>query len=758
MRKLPFIAALISFAVFLPLVASAQKAELEKFGVLYDIDSTVPMGSFDMVGDVITATNGFYIKARFVDTNSPDGPKYTETVLTADSGIFNKESGDVQADGHVRIMQGDMLYVGEHIDYNFKTRQMRSQQFRTGKPPIFLQGRNLHGNTTNQTYVTEHAKVTTDDVSNPASFIRSRRIIIVPDKYFEAWNSVVFLKGVPVFYYPYYKRNLGPHANNWNFTPGYSSDYGAYLLGTYTWWLNDEVDGALHTDYRAKRGPGIGPDFNLHLDRWGLGNAQFRYYYIHDSSPNTSLTTNSFPNLSGTIPENRQRFYMGWQATPATNLNVKAMVNYQSDPLMLHDFFQGEYTANPQPITFVEANKYSDNWSLDALTTPRINDFFDQVERLPDVKLTGQRQQIGETPVFYESESSAGYYRTELAETNSLFAGTNGPNFDVAAARADTYQQLLLPQNYFGWLNVTPRAGARFTYYSHETGPGATNDTAYRRVYNLGIDFDFKVSRLWAGATNRFFDIDGLRHIMEPSASYAFIPNPSDAPSKLPQFDSQSPSPLLLPIQLPDYNNIDSIDSENVIRYGLRNTLQTKRGGHLDNFMDWRLLLDWRLNPQHGQSTFNDLFSDYAFRPKRWLEFDSQIRYDINQEHLNLANHNMTIAPNEKWSWSLGHIYSRSEFLPPGNNFISSTMLYRMNDNWGFRATHYYNAGDGLLQDQFYTIYRDLRSWTGALTFRITENANSEKNYTIAFTFSIKAHPRQTVGSDTAEPYHLVGQ
>ena len=60
------------------------------------------------------------------------------------------------------------------------------------------------------------------------------------------------------------------------------------------------------------------------------------------------------------------------------------------DPLLLHDFFEGDYTANPQPNTFVEANKYWDNWSLDALTTPRVNDFFNQVERLPDVKLTAR--------------------------------------------------------------------------------------------------------------------------------------------------------------------------------------------------------------------------------------------------------------------------------------------------------------------------------------------------------------------------------
>ncbi|HXE42373.1 MAG TPA: hypothetical protein VN516_05045, partial [Candidatus Baltobacteraceae bacterium] len=468
-----------------------------------------------------------------------------------------------------------------------------SEQFRLGRPPVFAQVKNSQGNVTNKTYTTRKILVTTDDVDDPAIYIRATRFRVVPGKYIEAWNAVLFLNGVPSFYFPYYKRNLGARVNNFSFIPGYRSAFGPYLLNTYTWYWGDNVDGALHLDYRERRGVGAGPDLYLHLNRWG--EASFKYYYLRDEEPMRG--TNGLPGVFS-IPESRQRFYFGWQATPFTNLNVKSVVNYQSDPLVLHDFFQGEYTRNPQPNTFVEVNKYSDNWSLDALTTPRINNFFDQVERLPDVKLTGWRQQIFDTPIYYESESSAGYYRKMFAETNSLFGGTNSPDFNYSAARADTFQQILLPYTFFGWLNITPRAGGRFTFYSHETGPGGTNSQTYRKIFNTGLDASFKASRLWADATNSFFQIDGLRHIVEPSVSYAFVPRPSTLPPQLPQFDSELPSPLLLPIQLPDYNNIDSIDTENVVRFGLRNTLQTKRGGELQHLIDWNVMLDWRLHPR----------------------------------------------------------------------------------------------------------------------------------------------------------------
>ncbi|HXR04150.1 MAG TPA: LPS assembly protein LptD [Verrucomicrobiae bacterium] len=768
-RRRPAIAPLVFFiAVFSFAACAEEQVTVEEFGTLNQIDSNAPPGQVEMQGTLITATNGFYVR-------------YGDTMLIADNGTYDRSSRETTADGHVRIEMGDQIWVGEHINYNFRTHQMRSEEFRTGKPPVFAAGQALEGNTTNQTYSARHVFVTTDDVSDPATRVRASRIRIVPGKYVEMWNAVLYVDGVPAFYFPYYKRNLGERANNFNFVPGYRSAYGPYLLNTYTWYWGDDLDGQIHLDYRERRGVGAGPDVNLKLGRWG--DFALKYYYTHDDDSGSSISTNVFNNLAP-IPENRQRIYFAWQATPYTNFNLKALVNYQTDPLLLHDFFEGDYTGNPQPNTFVEANKYWENWSLDAESTPRLNNFFDQVERLPDVKLTGFRQQVFDTPFYYESESSAGYYRQIFAAANeALFTNLNGTLPDYSAARADTYQQVLLPWKFFNWLNVTPRAGGRLTYYGTEGGPGGTNNETFRKVFNTGVETSFKASRLWTGATNSLLEIDGLRHVIEPSVNYVFVPDPSTPPARLPQFDSELPSLEILPIQFPDYNNIDSIDSQNVIRFGLRNTLQTKRdlpslgssgaaGGQLDNLLDWNLMLDWRLKPDAStnalnlgapgpQKTFDDLYSALTFRPRTWLTLESQLRYDINDGHLNLAFHQLTFTPNDRWSWGLGHWYLRSGFLgngTGGDNFITSTYYYRLNDNWGLRMEHDFDAEAGRLQQQFYSLYRDFRSWTGALTFRVIDNGTGPEDFTVAFSFSLKAKPRLPLGGDTVSPYHLVGE
>jgi LPS-assembly protein len=749
MRKFSAITTLAAITFLLatfPLATWAQEQPAWEVWALNQIIPGSPVGEiqFGLSDNTAFGTNGICIR-------------YGTAVLTADTATVNRDTGEAVADGHVRIEQGEQLWVGDHIRYNFKTHQMVSEQFRTGKSPMFASGKQLQGDTTNQTYNARHALATSDDVHDPANYIRASRIKIIPGKYIEMWHAVMFVERVPVFYFPYYRRDLSPHAGHWTFTAGDRTSYGPFILNTYTWWLNDMVDGKLHLDYREKRGPGLGPDVNLHLGQWG--NADFQYYYTHDRDQYAG--TNGLPDF-GPISENRQRVYLAWQATPATNLNLKALVNYQSDAYLEHDFFENDYLQNPQPNTFFEQNKYWDNWNLDALTTPQLNNFFDQVERLPDVRLTGYSQQVLNTPVYYDSQSSIGYYK-------KYFADTNGPTPPAySAGRMDTFHQLLVPWVFFNWLNITPNVGGRLTYYTDETGPGGTNSEAWRAVLNTGVGASFKASQLWPSVRSSFWDVDGLRHVIEPSANYVFVPNPSKAPSQLPQFDSALPSLMLLPVQFPDYNNIDSIDSEHVIRFGLHNTLQTKRDGQIDELLDWNLTLDWRLNPgsvrnnldepDSPQQTFSDLYSEFKFKPRQWVTFESQSRFDLNNSDLNLAFDQITFMPNERWSWAAGYWYFRQgvDGFTTGNNYITTTAFYRLNDNWGLRATENFNVEDGRLQQQYYTLYRDMRSWTAALTFRVLDNTTGPTDYTVAFTFSLKASPSHRLGDDTVDPYHLL--
>ena len=694
---------------------------------------------FDTETHIATATNGVLVR-------------YGGGVLTAQSATINQATSEVLADGNVRIQQGDLIWASDHLRYNFNTRQIVSEQFRTGKNPVFAAGYGLHADISNSVYVATNAYVTSEDTTHPFMRVRAKSIKIIPGQRIEAHGATVYVGKVPVFYFPWYSRDLTGTGPKFMATPGYRSLYGGFLLGRYNSILNEQLDGVIHVDYRTRRGVGVGPDANYDLGRWGAGT--FSYYYLHDQDPNANAE-HDLP-----LPDNRQRVNFSYLASPITNLEVRSVVRYESDWSVVRDYFTREYRRDPQPSSFLEVNKFWSNFSLDAYAQPQVNEFLETVERLPDIRLTGFRQQLGETPVYYESESSAGYYRRSFAEN----AGTNGapPGLDYEAARADSYHQLLLPYTFMGWLNVTPRVGGRFTYYSRATGPGATTDEIYRGVFNTGAEVSFKVSRTWAGFESRFFDMDGLRHIFEPSVNYVFVPQPNYRPPELPQFDYRFPSLRLLPIEFPDYNAIDAVDSANVFRLGMRNRVQTKREGAVANVLSWDLYTDWRVHPESGQSSFDGIYSDISFKPRAWLTLESLTQFDIDAGNWRVALHTITIQPNSKWSWGLGHWFVRDQApfpigLGQGNNLFINTILYKFDENWAFRTSQHFEARDGRMEEQDYTFYRDLRSWTTALSFIIRQNQNGPTDYTVAFTFSLKAFPRYGVNADNVRAFGLLG-
>lgn len=159
------------------------------------------------------------------------------------------------------------------------------------------------------------------------------------------------------------------------------------------------------------------------------------------------------------------------------------------------------------------------------------------------------------------------------------------------------------------------------------------------------------------------------------------------------------------------------------------------------------------------QTTFDDLYSQLVFKPRSWIALESVLRYDINGRQFNMAFHQITFTPSDRWSWSIGDWYLRPGFIDSGDSVITSAFFYRLNENWAVRATHYYNANTGILQEQYYSLYRDMRSWTAALTFRLINNGGGQPlDWGFAFSFSLKADPRYHVGEDTVAPYVMLGQ
>ena len=374
-------------------------------------------------------------------------------------------SGEIIADGNVRLKHGAQIWVGEHIEDNYKTRLISAENFRAGYPPFYTRGLRLEGDMNGEKYTAEDAILTTDDIKKPRFRIRAKRFVITDGKTIEAKNAAVLVGNTPVFVLPEYKLTLQGHEAYWKVTPGMRSKYGPYLLTSYHFPVTTNVLIGAKLDLDQQRGVGLGPDFLWSSPDWGKGD--FQYYWIKDQNPRTDPLNKP---IRTALP---LRLSFSHQVTLRTNLTAKIVIREQSDPWVIRDFFETEYRRNSQPASFLEVNQHWSNWSLDVLGEPQINKFYQTVERLPDIRLTGIRQQLAETPLYYESESTVGYYQFQPGSPDFIPLtgfGANATN-SYSAMRLDSYHQILWPQTYFGWLNLVPRVGGRFTQYGDTEGP-----------------------------------------------------------------------------------------------------------------------------------------------------------------------------------------------------------------------------------------------------------------------------------------------
>jgi len=66
---------------------------------------------------------------------------------------------------------------------------------------------------------------------------------------------------------------------------------------------------------------------------------------------------------------------------------------------------------------------------------------------------------------------------------------------------------------------------------------------------------------------------------------------------------------------------------------------------------------------------------------------------------------------------------------------------YRLDDNWGIGLQEQYEATTRELQEQRYSVYRDLTSWVASLGAVIRDNG-TKTEYGVLLTFTLKAFPK----------------
>jgi hypothetical protein len=526
---------------------------------------------------------------------------------------------------------------------------------------------------------------------------------------------------------------------------------GAFLLTTTKYWIKPGLRGVTELDYRSKRGPGVGQELGWFTGTNG-GKGKIYGYYANDQGAKSDDHYTTGPQ----VDEQRYRLRLQQNSTFSDRDYFLSDMNYLSDRYVMEDFFNKEHRTSYQPQNYAVYTHRGEDMTLGVGLYKRFNDFFTAVDRLPDVTLDMNRQQLGDSPFYYDSRSSATYLQRLFDEVEN--------QDDYSAGRVDTAHMVYWPTRHFGFLNVTPRAGYRATYYSETvarsattqlvnvvttnftTGAGGaavpvlttqtqTNVTPrvrklgadVRSLGELGVETSFRMFKVLDNEDNRFGR--GLRHVVEPYANYTFIPEPNLTPDDLYQFDG-----------------IDTLNKNDSVTFGAHNRLQTRRGQRVDDIMDVNLFTTYRFEDAAGRP-FSDLGMNSEFHLASWCDLYADAAYNMYDTTLNAFNLRSRLTGGS-WRADVEHRHRENE-----SDLLATDVAYRPNRFWEFGVYDRYEFEESRLEEQGLFVTRTL----DCLSYRVggsylpgytrTDGSEEKDDYRITFMLWLNAFPNIRVGS-----------
>ncbi|MDD4016866.1 MAG: LptA/OstA family protein [Kiritimatiellae bacterium] len=535
-----------------------------------------------------------------------------ERELKADRVRLHQAKGDVQARGNVVIRQsGFGSWAGDYVEYNYKTGKglTGTGLFDAG---VFRVSAHEVTRRDDGRYDIRNAAVTTCTNAPGHHHWRMTGDVRYKDNdYIEVYNAVPWLFGVPFAYLPYWFRDIDTHYG-FRLVPGYTSKWGAYLLGGYVYNVYDsphgkgpKLDATTHVDYRTRRGVAVGQ--NVYWDLKEAGHGKLETYYAWDQDPPDD---GDDMNWMSDMDDERYRVRLFHEAdlSPRDQFILRGTVN--SDSEVTHDFFDREDRGESVPMNFVSLEHREHTWAAGTVVSGPLNDFYSGVSRLPEGWLNVVPQPVFGTGLNYESQTRAGYLNRDAARYERAlpeYMYYPGSWADYNLVRVDTAHRVTCPMKFGDVLSVVPRAGYRGTYYSETE----RDNDVFRHSAELGVEASVRGTSDWN---------NGYRHVVEPYLDYSYQPTHYDTKDgKVYGYDRFDRS-----IEWFDQFGMDGAwlpYDWHGVRPGVRNLLQTR-----DEKNRMRTVFEW------------DVYGG--------VQFDSE--GPLNEEGLRMAGTKMVYSPTKK--------------------------------------------------------------------------------------------------------------
>ncbi len=643
LRKLPHLALAATTLLALATSLRAQEIELIPSGpVVYDQNT----------GEVV-ASDGAQIL-------------YGEWLLSADTIRFNQETAEATASGKVVFSRADLRLTAESLNYKPSDQFVRAQNFRAGNGLYYVDGAILEGNPDNFRFeeINFHP-------GEPGTFLfvaRAGELAIVDQNEIRGKRLFFKVGAVPFLLIPNITQPLDAETNLFKPTLDYSGHIGALIGAEALAPVTDHIRLGGNLALSSKRGILAGPAASYSFENESYTtDGSLISGYINDQGELGR-------DVNGALIDD-DRYFAEWrhqQMWTGNRANISAYARYWSDSEVTRDFYEDSFDRMQDPDSYLEANYNADNWQLSFFTRAALGDFQNYTERLPEVRFT-----------YFPTNLGHGFSHSGFASAAKIGSQATA-EVDISGTKTDVFYGIEWNNSPAEGINLRLKAGARNvsfddaeTYVEHYTlnsiiDPFIFKDTASgsRAFADIGADLSLKAFST-SDFKNKTWNIDGLRHIIEPRISYRYTP-------QLWNSEALDPAYGLFKIYGPGYGNgiansdigsfanySPAIDLENrrdtgnlredhKLRFEIRNRIQTrhKDGGSRD-LARFDLSTDYYLPGSQIAEEYYSLFNlDLELTPAPWFELGGFVRLDP-EDGMSVQELNTHIALQDEGYWKI---------------------------------------------------------------------------------------------------------
>ncbi len=476
---------------------------------------------------------------------------YGDLRLRADRVVINEETKDLIAEGNVILDDGESRLQGEHLEINLDSRKGFVEEGQGFAEPFFFSGRRIE-KSGRDLYRVYGSTFTTCEGATPDWKFRSPDTLFKIDDYARAWHPSMWVRKVPVFYFPYAAFPISRERATGLLIPELRINEvdGWIVKNAFYWAPRDNFDATIGIDWYQNLGWGPSLEARYITAPGTSGRFEGRYIAEDDGGEQWKMILDHQHALPHGIKGQVDLFFL----------------SDREDVRQFEDTLEGQATEKITSSFFL-----SRTWSqFDVVFSGRYEESLlsaneSTLTRFPELTVDRTQSRIGSTDFFWRINLESAFLRSEGTESLFILPTTiEGQDEDgsqvllaqesrIETARFTMFPEISWPKSLGSWGSLTPTFAYSAAYYSEDLeGEAATRGIP---LVSLGMDGP-KVFRVF-DLEDRMGRIEKLKHLVEPRINYVYAPDVDQG--SIPQFDL-----------------LDFVPERNRIVYSLTNTIMGK--------------------------------------------------------------------------------------------------------------------------------------------------------------------------------------